>query len=197
MPRLKDRHTKSNPSKAARSKSNVKAANRLLAKRKSLVPGTPITRNFLAYWRPDTVDSVIERNGRRALDHAASDQFGRVAKGDTVWLVTIREGQLRLVTRIVVERVTGQAGAARLLGCRPAELWKAEYHIVAARGTKLRIMDTDISSLAPLLRFESAVGRDHLDVRDDGTVNPQQLQTMRELSPASANLLDAVISQHA
>jgi hypothetical protein len=156
-----------------------------------------MARDFLAYWRPDTVESVIERSGRRALDHAASDQFGRVAKGNTVWLVTIREGQLRLVTRIIVEHVTGQAGAARFLGCRPAELWKAEYHIVAARGTKLPIMDTDISHLAPLLRFESAVGRDRLDVRDDGTVNPQQLQTMRVLLPASADLLDAVILQNA
>jgi hypothetical protein len=51
--------------------------------RKSLIPGTPMARDFMAYWRPSTVDRVIEKNGGEALAHAASDQFGRVAKGNT------------------------------------------------------------------------------------------------------------------
>jgi hypothetical protein len=155
-----------------------------------------MARAFLAYWKPSTVDTQVQTGGPQ--NHAASNQFGRVAKGDTVWLVTVRDGRLRLVTRIVVEHVTGQAGAALLLRCQPADLvWEAEYHIVAAEGTELEILDTDIQHLAPSLRFESVGGHDRLFRTNDGTVNAQQLQTMRVLSSASAELLAGVMPQSA
>jgi hypothetical protein len=150
-------------------------------------------RDFLAYWKPSTVDTQVEKGGG-PLEHAASNQFGRVSKCDTVWLVTVRDGRLRLVTRIVVAHVTGQAGAARLLGCDAADLWEAEYHIVAAEGTEVEILDTDIQHLAPSLRFESAGGNDRLTLAANGRVNAQQLQTMRVLSAASAELLARVMS---
>jgi hypothetical protein len=151
--------------------------------------------DFVAYWKPSTVDAQVEEGGPQR--HAASNQFGRVSKGDTVWLVTVRDGRLRLVTRIVVEHLTGQAGAAALLGCQSADVWEAEYHIVAASGTELGILDADIAHLAPSLRFESAGGHDRLTVADDGSVNAQQLQTMRLLSPTSADSLVGVVSQTA
>jgi hypothetical protein len=152
-----------------------------------------MARDFLAYWKPSTVDLQLEAGGPQ--DHAASNQFDRVEKGDTVWLVTVRHGRLRLVTRIVVGHVTDQAGAARLLRCEPADLWEADYHVVAAKGTELEIVDADVQGLAPSLRFESAAGHDRLTIAEDGTVNAQQLQTMRILSPASAALLADVVQQ--
>jgi hypothetical protein len=151
-----------------------------------------MTRDFLAYWKPSTVDTQVETGGPQK--HAASNQYGRVSKGDTVWLVTVRDGRLRFVTRIVVGQVTGQPRAASVLGCRPEDLWEAEYHILAAPGTELQIMDTDIQHLAPSLRFESAGGHDRLILTDDGMVNAQQLQTMRVLSSASVDLLVAVVA---
>jgi hypothetical protein len=152
-----------------------------------------MARDFLAYWKPSTVDLQLEAGGPQ--NHAASNQFGRVEKGDTVWLVTVRDGRLRFVTRIVVGQVTDQAGAARLLRCEPADLWEADYHIVAAEGTELDILDVDIQDRAPSLRFESAGGHDRLAIAEDGTVNAQQLQTMRVLSPASAEILAGVVPQ--
>jgi hypothetical protein len=154
-----------------------------------------MSRDFLAYWKPSAVDRQKEKRGR--LAHAAGNQYRRTRPGDTVWLVTVREGQLRLVTRIVVGHVTDQAGAARLLGCKPAELWDADWHIVATKGTELGIVDADIQHLARSLRFESAGGHDRLAVDDEGTITVQQLQTMRVLSPASADSLAGVVPQSA
>jgi hypothetical protein len=149
-----------------------------------------MVRDFLAYWKPSTVDVQVQVGGPQ--NHAASNQFGRVSKGDTVWLTSVRDGHLRLIARIVVGHVTGQAGAARLLGCRPSDLWEAEYHIVAAEGTATDIVDADIQHLAPSLRFESAGGHNRLTLVDD-RVNARQLQTMRVLSASSAGLLAGVM----
>ena len=151
--------------------------------------------DFLAYWKPSTVDAQVATGGPQ--NHAASEQYGRVQPGDTVWLVTVRGGRLRLVTGITVGRVTGQAGAAALLGVPAADLWEAEYHIVAAAGTGREIVERDIQHLAPRLRFVSAGGNDRLTLGDDGLVNAQQLQTMRVLSPASAGLLAEVLQRSA
>lgn len=143
--------------------------------------------DFLAYWKPSTVDRELKAGGPQK--HAASAQYGRVQPGDTVWLVSIRGGSLRLVTSIAVGHVTGQAGAAELLGVPADNLWEAEYHIVAAQDTAKEIGDRDIQHLAPQLRFVSANGNDRLTLKADGSVNAQQLQSMRVLSPESAQLL--------
>ena len=143
--------------------------------------------DFLAYWTPATADSQRLKGGTQ--DHAASAQYRRVDRGDSVWLVTIRSGRLRLVTRIVVGHITDQKGAAKLLGVRPKDLWDAEYHILAVVGTACEIAERDIHHLAPQLRFESTSGNDRLIFGENGEANAQQLQTMRKLSQVSAALL--------
>jgi hypothetical protein len=153
--------------------------------------GTRQSTHFLAYWKPRTVDRQLRRGGVWSnQDHSASNQFGRVAKGDTVWIVTIRSGRLHLVTRIKVEHVTSQYEAARLLKCNPRQLWEAEYHIIGAPGIEMPILDLDIHRLAEKLRFRSVAGNDTLTIRKNGEVAPQQLQTMRVLTKGSAGLLD-------
>ncbi|MCL6504890.1 MAG: hypothetical protein K6T86_19605 [Pirellulales bacterium] len=149
-----------------------------------------MARDFLAYWKPDTADWNVAKGG--PLNHAASNQFGRVEPGDTVWLVTVRSGRLYLLGRIIVGRVTDQEGAARALHTTKDYLWEADYHIIAANGTAHEITDLDIHSLAASLRFESPTGRDRLAVADN-MVSAQQLQAMRVLSPASAELLSGAL----
>jgi hypothetical protein len=154
-----------------------------------------MSRDFLAYWKPSAVDAQVVKGGE--LDHAAGNQYQRTRPGDTVWLVTVRRGRLRLVTRIMVGHVIDQAGAGRLLGVNPARLWRADWHIVAVKGTELRVLDVDINHLAPSLRFQSPGGHDRLAVEEAGTIAVQQLQTMRLLKPRSAELLAGVVEQSA
>ena len=147
--------------------------------------------DYLAYWKPAAVDHQQAQGGPQ--DHAASNQYRRLARrgGDTVWLVTVRSGRLRLVTRIEVGEVTDQAGAAQRLGQPADDLWEATHHILAADGTAREIDERDIHHLVPRLRFESRAGNDRLAL-DDGAVSGQQFQTMRELTRESALLLAAV-----
>lgn len=146
--------------------------------------------DYLSYWKPSTVDLQIAKGGLQA--HAASNQYNRVRIGNTVWLVTVRSGLLRLVNRIKVGHRTGQAEAARLLGVSANQLWTANYHIVAADGTARENDERDIQHLARQLRFESNLGNDRLMIGKDGKVNARQLQTMRVLSSESAKLLAGV-----
>lgn len=147
-----------------------------------------MARDLLAYWKPDTADQNVEIGG--LLNHAASNQFRHVESGDTVWLVTVRTGQLYLLGRIKVGQVTDQEGAAQLMNT--TDLWVADYHIIAANGTAQEIANIDIQSLASSLRFDSAAGHDRLAVHDN-VVSAQQLQTMRVLKPASATLLGGML----
>jgi hypothetical protein len=156
-------------------------------------------RDFIAYWEPKTVDAAVALKGAGHNKHAASNQFRRmkVTPNDTVWIVTVRDGRLRLVSRIVVGHVTTQRGAAKLLGVPPSQLWEATGHIIAADGTDTAIEETDIHAVAPRLRFQSASGKNRLTMKADGSVSAQQLQTMRILEPDSAEMLTKMLAARA
>jgi 5-methylcytosine-specific restriction protein A len=65
-------------------------------------------------------------------------------------------------------------------------VWDAKYHILS--DSPLPFCDYDIGHVAEVLRFSSE-GAEQLTV-SGGRVNPQQLQTMRQLTPASVRLLE-------
>lgn len=142
-------------------------------------------KHLLQYWKPEQVDYNFEVDP--LLNHTASGQLYRVSGGDVVWIVTIRpHGQLSLVGHMEVSKVTGQAEAERLTGM---PLYEAAYHAIAKDGAEEPLRETDISDIAARLRFVSA--KDRLTVVN-GRVDGKQLQSMRELSPESALLLEEV-----
>ena len=141
--------------------------------------------DYLSYWKPATVARILEEESP-LLVHAASEQYGRVAPRDTVWIVTTWPGgQLMLLGRIIVHLVTDHVTAARLLGTD--DLWDATYHILAVPGLAEVARDVDLTDLAPALRFESRQ-RDRLDL-SLSTKLGSQLQSMRHLTAGSASLL--------
>ncbi len=151
-----------------------------------------MAQDFLAYWKPSTVDRELKSGDPG--NHAASNQYKRIEKRDTVWFVTVRDGKLRLITRIIVADRIGQAKAAKRLGQMPSALWKSDHHIVADEGTEIKPAETDIHKVASSLRFVSSTGRDRLTITTKGTVSAQQLQTMRRLAPASVAILAKLIN---
>ena len=150
-----------------------------------------MARDFLAYWKPSTLEAESAVGG--LLNHAASNQYRRVAVGDTVWLVSVLDGRLRLIGRIIVGRIVDQAGAARELGT--TNLWKADHHILPSPDTAHEFANLDVQHLASELRFMSAGGNDRLALAEDWSVNAQQLQTMRVLAPESVALLARVVAR--
>ncbi len=140
-----------------------------------------MAQHFLSYWVPTTE----KREPLEPLDHSASDQYGRVNVGDTVWIVTVRSGgQFILIGRIVVDAITDDAGARKRL--RTNTIWEAKFHIFAKPKKAEPRDQIDISDIAKALRFESK--KDRLNPKG-GQLIQQQLQTMRRLTIESAALL--------
>lgn len=141
--------------------------------------------DYLSYWKPATV----KHQPGLLLDHSASDQYGSIQRGDTVWIVTAWPGgHLVLLGRIRVDAITGQTAAERRL--RTDDVWPAQYHIFPAAGDAEPIREVELSDVAELLRIESK--RDRLDVME-GRVDAKQLQRMRRLTPETASILRARI----
>lgn len=145
--------------------------------------------DFLAFWRLDTLDAALR--GGKMLDYAASNQYSRVKVGDTVWVVSVRAGRLRLVGRVAVGQVTDRETAARVVGS--AGLWQADHYILPVPGTVRPVADIDIHHLVSELQFAGASGR--LTPDEEGAVNGQQLQAMRRLAGNSPQLLADALGQ--
>ena len=143
-------------------------------------------KDYLSYWTPKTVE---QQPKPIVLDHAASEQYYRLERGDTVWIVTMKEKKLRLLGKIRVDAILSQKEAERRLGTD--DLWEASYHIFPAAGDDTRSSDLNISDYAERLRFASV--NDRL-ILNDGQVNPQQLQSMRQLTPETALLLRTILA---
>ena len=149
--------------------------------------------HYLMYWRFDTVENYLNNNPEGFLDHAASSQLGRVRIGDVLWIVTKprRSGPLLLFGRLLIGWLGRLGEAALKLDTDPESLWSAEWHVIAPDNFGEEFGLTDISGIAAELRFISPSARDRLAIDNQG-VDPRQLQTLRQLTPSSAYLLDEI-----
>ena len=147
-----------------------------------------MTRDYLSYWRSDTIDQLPDPF---VLSHGASNQYYRVSKGDTVWIVTVRDGEVQLVGNIQVDLVTTYDEAKIRLGTD--NLWPAKYHIFSTKEEVMTSCDLSISDIADQLRFDDDNDRLY---PDNGLVDPEQLRVMRPLTPESALLLNVRLDQH-
>jgi hypothetical protein len=157
---------------------------------------------FLQTW---TDGADLNRRPGEALEHTASDLFvdRDVARGDTVFVAEVAHGGLQLIARMVVGEVLTLAQAKVRLG---TDIWDATDHLIASPGTASpMVFGRRVShENARRLRFLQKTGRK----RSDGTpvfcetslkyLQPDQLddqttRTVRRLTPASAELLEALI----
>ena len=115
--------------------------------------------DYLFYWKPEQA----KLDWGKPLIHAASNQYGSVRPGDTVWIVTARPGgRLVLLNRLRVhEGPLSQRQAARRLGERPDDLYEAKYHILSDEADMEPVREVELADIAASLRFEST--RDRLE----------------------------------
>ena len=146
-----------------------------------------MSKHFLHYWKPSTARAEADT---KVLNHTASNQFKRVSEGDIVWLVTVRDGSLELIGKVKTSLICDQQEAADHLELEPEDLWEASHHIIAEDGGLAPVFVV-IQKIASKLRFVSSTGRSALALVD-GKVNPSQLQTMRELSKESSEMLEQI-----
>jgi len=143
-------------------------------------------KNFLVYWRPETVESQFRLNS--LLEYAGSEQFDdRVQPGDTLWIVSSRDGVLYLLGRLVV----GMAmSTAEIEALGHTDLWNSTRHVLAAEGTAQPMQQIRLNEVAADLSFQSTRAP-RLKI-EQGRVNAQSLQAMRQLTTESAAMLSRI-----
>jgi hypothetical protein len=139
--------------------------------------GSRVPRSFLVYWLPEQIHAAITDG---LLDHAASEQFDRVAVGDVLW-ITGKGSTVPLITLglLHVAAIVSQQEAEQRLSYPP---WPATYHALCAPGAETATCEVALTPMLGDLEFVSRRST-RLDL-----AKPlgQQLQTMRQLSEASA-----------
>lgn len=153
-------------------------------------------RYFTHYWSNDTWRIFSEYNAPGdLLDHAASNLFRKrgVAPGDSVYVVTVLQGALYLLGKMRIAMVCDVDEAAAALETTPESLWDADDHVVADAATPLAFDREMPQRITASLLFLS--GDDEKPVKFDrrGAVDQQTMRGVRELTPASAALLDTLL----
>lgn len=154
--------------------------------------------DYTHYWTGDTIKFQEGLHDPfEPLIHIASAEFRSrgVGPGDTVYVINMIGGRLRVIGRMVVDQVVDQRQAEQLL--EDTNLWDAADHCIARKGTATRAR-YDAFLTEPQLakfRFVTADGGSHgPKLRKDGTIEPQSFRTpVREITPQTAATLDAVL----
>jgi hypothetical protein len=150
--------------------------------------------HLLHLWRPETVAHNLQYRGRGAVAKGqwatAGGVLRKVRRDDVIWTVTVRNGRLMLVGRLVAENApTTRARAARRGRCKPGDLRKSSCWVLAKSGSIQPMREVSLTPIARDLRFDSRKGR--LTV-NHGRVDGRQLQMRRVLTPSTAALLERV-----
>ena len=156
--------------------------------------------HFLFLWKPEQVvfdKQRLDETGK-GFEHAWSGQFNRVSAGDHLWVISVYEGKLFLNGHLHVRKILSTSDAATYLQGTDFDpkdfqsVTKSDFHVVTRSDEAEPLEIIDIHKRASALRFNSSTGRDRLTIDDDGSLKPQQLQTMPELTPESAELLEDI-----
>lgn len=147
---------------------------------------------FTHYWGPEGFAGM--KRGE-PLSYASSGVFSerKVAKGDRLYVVTVKQGELYLLGCFTVDLITGNRSEARKrLGREPWE--GAEHAFAASRGGT----DFDPRRAVPIatvrqLRFVGDSGVKALRFKDATRLDQQTLRGVRQMTEASAALLDAFL----
>lgn len=156
-----------------------------------------MARYFTHYWRNRTWEwNRADGEAGLPLDHVAGNLFkGRgVRVGDTVYVVTVIEGELYVCGRLIVGKIcANKEKAAALLGRSPETLWEADEHIVASAHTPMKFDLKVPPGVTRRLRFISGGAAKGLRFESPNYLDKQTLRGVRELDAASAAELDTLL----
>lgn len=143
------------------------------------------------YWRNDVnreFDPVCSSGGNKFRERG-------VSVGDVVYVVSLRNGQLMLGGRMTVKRIVSRREAVRIWGTN--RLYDADEWIIDEdqEGTPLYLHRRLDPSFARRLRFLSSAREEKalFFVPNTDELDDQSTRGVRELTPASAALLDRII----
>jgi hypothetical protein len=149
-------------------------------------------RSFTTYWKNKTWNEhALEIPGGDPLDHTASNNFRDrgVSAGDSVYVVTVKQGRLLVAGKMIVGQVCGRADAENILGT--TNLWDAQDHLIASASTPIDWeLEIPIDEVENLEFIGSAGARVPLVFKYPGYIDQQTLRGIRRLTSDSAGKLD-------
>ncbi len=116
-----------------------------------------------------------------------------VGAGDTIYLVVVNAGKLHMVGRMRVAEVSPRREWDRR---HPgSDLWPGGEVVVGTDGTPMRFQRTLSTDVLRQIRFQTRQGVVKLlRVDEHGWFDPQSVRSVRRLTPATAELLDAYVA---
>lgn len=156
-----------------------------------------MARYFSHYWRNDSVDDFV--NSRGADDAHVGIVYGdnkllKVGVGDYLYEVTVKDGLLHLLCRLEVEIVEPRRFPSPFAGERESD--HQEYQATAF--TEMRVHPEDVvpPEITRQIRCIDTDGN-LVPLKMDGDIlDNQTLRNVRELTEASAALLDRAIAEY-
>lgn len=137
--------------------------------------------------------------GDHFLRYAVSSNFSQcgVAVGDGIYIVMVKEGNLYLGGRILVDEITDRAGASLQLKLDSSELWTGGNEFAIAREDTLqRFSDRKVIAFETVENFllhHSTEGLCPPKTRD-GKVDGQTFRTIRQIASGEEAKLDAILA---
>ncbi len=177
-------------------------------------PGVPEpqieVRHYVQGWARRTAAAHLDRGG--VLGHTAGAQFSKpfapIRRGDTVWVVYVQRGVLRLVGRMLVASRRDYARSLRsgrrldevIFTQREAEdalgesgIWPAPEHLLAQPGTAAPTRDIPVPLAAVRrLRFATTAGESGAKIEQGGGVSGQAFRSIRILAADSAEQVERI-----
>ena len=135
-------------------------------------------RDFLVYWKESNSRHIQVIGDKAAYQGSSKFESLRVSKGDRLWVTTLKSNELYLVSKILVEQIVNdRKRAASILGTDDL-IDMPQYALAAQPHSPVRRIR--ISDLARELK---------LKFNRNGRIEPQQFQSIRQLSEETAQRL--------
>jgi len=146
-------------------------------------------RFFTHYWTNNTRDEqqIANQDGDQC-DHTAGNGFKKrkTAPGDFVFVITVKKGQLYVLSRMKVKDVVEQEEADNILG---QDLWEARDHVIAESSSPMDFQRKIPTEVTEKLLFIAPGGYKSPVFKKPGYLDQQTMRGIRELDTQSAELL--------
>lgn len=154
-------------------------------------------RYFTHYWKNSTYSGYREAGlDGSLLDFIVSNLFSErgVSSGDVVYIVSVFQGTLCLVGKLLASGIWTPEAAAAVLNLTPEDLYDGADVIIANAATPMNYSHQVPEGITAQLRFVPPSGEPiPLAFVSSGRLDTQTLRGVRELTPDSARLLDSLL----
>lgn len=155
---------------------------------------------FTHYWKNSTWDDNRQANfSEYAVKHISGNDLSKcgISVGDTVFIITVKEGRLFVSGKLIVGKFCNREDAAKEMNCKTSDIWDAREHIIASSYTTTTLTHWNLEvplEITKQLRFISGSEIKSPFFTTKTELDKQTLRKPRQLTFESAKKLDEVLA---